>query len=234
MRASGGPASLALEDAGLTAHHGQRHARSAPPGPRSARLSRCSAALIRGVSARHRSARPSATRRQVTRRRSRSISATSSGCAAIRRAPVACSPSCEHVDDEQQAHHRSERAVLGGTEQPGRHDREAVRRDVHDGHRDGDAGAAAQPAPRFVTPVSLRAVRQVVGSDLTSARSSIGRQPVPGSRRVVPAPAGRPAPGAALAWVPRLGPGQGVSYDMARRAGPRIASGTPRRRFGAP
>src|SRR3954452_15612941 len=78
--------------------------------------------------------------------------------------------------------------------------------------------ATAMPAvprsrrPRFVTPVSLRAVARVVGSDLTSARRASGRQPVPGWRRVVPVLWSVIL--AAVALGPALGAGYVLSYDM--------------------
>ena len=52
-------------------------------------------------------------------------------------------PEREDVDHEQHAHDGGERAVLRRPEQPGGQDDEAVGRQVHDAHRDGDDGAVA-------------------------------------------------------------------------------------------
>jgi hypothetical protein len=136
------PATLALQDAGLPAHHGEGYDRRCDQGRDAPGVQ-----VERGGDERRRQQHDDAEREGggVAGRHHLVLDLR----AVLR---VGADPSRtggleaerEHVEDEQKSHHRREGAVLRGPENPGGEDREAVGGDVHDRHRDGDGRAVAQ------------------------------------------------------------------------------------------
>ncbi len=184
------PPPLALQDAGLAAHHRQRYDGHGDEGRRTPVVEVEREHDDRGGREHH---RPQGQRGGVAGGHHLVLDALVVRRGADPAGRGGLQPQREHVDDQEQTHDRGQRAVLGGPEQAGRDDDEAVGGEVHDRHGDRDDGAAPQGAP-----ARGRGVHVVKGRRWPGARDRRVRgcpRPRIGGRRPPCAPGSTSCPG---------------------------------------